>query len=286
MLKRIIPFLFLSLLILFGCNDDGIPMYFRSLQPSGGKIFNVDVKEFLISTFPKRIYISTKDLNIDSTSSDDEVDDEFERYLNKLGIKGNDPELWFFYYLAVFSKAGKDLAIEINRNHKYVDMNIDFNGDFRVFEEFSIDSLFPDSIFSAMGTAWSKENIICFNKKNDKGYFEIDRIWEIDRTDGGINIYKKPFSVGEKSPIETFNKELGNMREEFKLEIVDINDSLNTYSADPGYMAFRWGLKQESYNFNQKALFTNEVYDSFVKRIETDSVKYEPLNRYIDSVMD
>ena len=137
-----------------------------------------------------------------------------------------------------------------------------------------------------MGTAWSKENIICFNKKNDKGYFEIDRIWEIDRTDGGINIYKKPFSVGEKSPIETFNKELGNMREEFKLEIVDINDSLNTYSADPGYMAFRWGLKQESYNFNQKALFTNVIYDSFVKRIETDSVKYEPLNRYIDSVMD
>ena len=96
MLKRIVPFLFLSLLILFGCNDDDIPMYFRSLQPSGGKIFNVDVKEFLISTFPKRIYISTKDLNIDSTSSDDEVDDEFERYLKNPRNKRAPPALWFF----------------------------------------------------------------------------------------------------------------------------------------------------------------------------------------------
>ena len=77
MLKKNILLISFILLILSGCNNDDVPMYFRSLQPSGGSIFNGNIKERIINSLPKQMYIGSKDFKIDSTYSDKEADAEF-----------------------------------------------------------------------------------------------------------------------------------------------------------------------------------------------------------------
>ena len=299
MLKKNILLISFILLILSGCNNDDVPMYFRSLQPSGGSIFNGNIKERIINSLPKQMYIGSKDFKIDSTYSDKEADAEFEKYLYRLGLKGRDYHLMMIASLMVPLSEGADFGVEIVRNKKYVNLNIHFDENRKINERFEMDDLYPDSIFNAMGIAFSKENIICFNKKNDNGYYHIAEIWETDRSDGGINIYEKPFFVGKprrspglfteenlNSPIESFDKFLGNMTKSYNLEIIDFNDSLKTYSADPDYISFRYGLRQESYDFNNKLSFANRVYGASVERMESDSLRYEPFIRYMDSFMD
>jgi hypothetical protein len=156
---------------------------------------------------------------------------------------------------------------------------------------------FRDSIFTEKGIAISKENIICFNKKNDNGYYHIEEIWEIDRSDGVINIYEKPFFVGMPgkktnifddnsmisiAPLESFDKLLGNMKEGFNLGIVDFNDSLRTYSANPDYMSFRNGLRQESFDVNNKLSFLIKIYGTCAEKMDEDSLRYGALLDYLN----
>ena len=55
--------------------------------------------------------------------------------------------------------------------------------------------------------------------------------------------------------MESFDKLLGNMKEGFNLDIVDFNDSLRNLFANPDYMSFRNGLRQESFDVNNKLSF-------------------------------
>lgn len=67
MVKRNIIFISSLLFILNSCDNDDIPMYFRSMQPSGGILFKGSAKEYFINSLPKKMYIGSKDFNFDST---------------------------------------------------------------------------------------------------------------------------------------------------------------------------------------------------------------------------
>ena len=301
MVKRNIIFISSLLFILNSCDNDDIPMYFRSMQPSGGKLFKGSAKEYFINSLPKKMYIGSKDFNFDSTYSEEQQEAEFIKYINMLGVKGSEFHMISILALIVPLVQGADFGVQIIRNSNQVKLNIHFDENKTITESLELDSLFPDTIFSTKGTALSKENIISFNKENDNGYYHIEEVWEIDRSDGTINIYEKPFYVGTpgkktnflddnsrilNTPLESFDKMLGNMKKSFNLDIVDFNDSLKTYSADPDYISFRYGLRQESYDFNNKLSFANRVYGASVERMESDSLRYEPFIRYMDSFMD
>ena len=296
MIKRNIIFISSLLFILNSCDNDDIPMYFRSMQPSGGKLFKGSAKEYFINSLPKKMYIGSKDLIFDSSYSEGQQEVEFIKYVNKIGLKGSG-----FYMISVGALMlpllqGADFGVQIIRNSNQVKMNIHFDENKTITESLELDSLFPDSMFSTKGIALSKENIISFNKENDNGNYHIEEVWEIDRSHGTINIYEKPFHAGmpgnrvnifdntiiSNTPLESFDKLLGNMKKSFNLDIVDFNDSLKTYSADPNYMSFRYALHQDSYNFSNKLLFVTAVYYACLGRIESDSVKYEALLDYLD----
>ena len=85
------------------------------------------------------------------------------------------------------------------------------------------------------------------------------------------------------APLEAFDKLLGNMKEGFKLGTVDFNDSLKTYSANPDYMSFRNGLRQESFDVSNKLSFVIEVYGAFAVKIEQDSLRYGAILDYLNS---
>ena len=297
MVKRNIIFISSLLFILNSCNNDDIPMYFRSMQPSGGKLFKGSVKEYFINSLPKKIYIGSKDFNFDSTYSEEQQEAEFIKYINMLGVKGSEFHMTSVGAPILLLALGADFGVHIIRNSNQLKLNIHFDENKIITESLELDSLFPDTIFSKKGTALSKENIISFNKEKDNGYYHIEEVWEIDRSHETINIYEKPFHVstpGKKTnffddnsrilntPLESFDKMLGNMKKSFNLDIVDFNDSLKTYSADPNYMSFRYALHRASYDLNNKLSFVTRVYYACLDRIESDSVKYGALLDYLD----
>ena len=298
MIKRNIIFISSLLFILSSCDNDDIPMYFRSMQPSGGKLFEGSIKEYYLNSLPQNMYIGSKDYIFDSTFSDEQKEAQFEKYIYKdLRLKGKDYRLGMIAALILSIAEGADFGVQIIRGPRYIDLEIHFDKNKMINEKFEVDSLFPDSIFTEKGIAISKENIICFNKKNDNGYYRIEEIWETDRSDGVINIYEKPFFVGmpgkktnffddnsriSSAPLESFDKLLGNMKEGFHLDIVDFNDSLKTYSANPDYMSFRNGIRQESFDVSNKLSFVEEVYDAFAAKIEQDSLRYGAILDYLN----
>ena len=71
------------------------------------------------------------------------------------------------------------------------------------------------------------------------------------------------------------------MKKSFDLEIINFNDSLKTYSANPNYMSFRYALNKKSYDFNSNASFLISVFESFFEIMESDSVKYGTLLDYL-----
>jgi len=298
MIKRNIIFISSLLFILSSCDNDDIPMYFRSMQPSGGKLFKGSIKEFYLNSFPQNMYIGSKSFIFDSTDSEKQLEAQFEKYFySNLGLKGKE---FHFIPLAVLMlpiMEGADFGVQINRSHRYIDLEIHFDNHKIINEKFEVDSLFPNSSFNEKGIAISKENIICFNKKNNNGYYHIEEVWETDRSDGAINIYEKPFFVGMpgkktnffddnsrilSAPLESFDKLLGNMKEGFNLGIVDFNDSLKTYSADPDYMSFRNGLRQESFDANNKLSFLMKIYGACVEKMDEDSLRYGALLDYLN----
>ena len=298
MIKRNIIFISSLLFILSSCDNDDIPMYFRSMQPSGGKLFKGSIKEYYLNSLPQNMYIGSKDYIFDSTFSDEQKEAQFEKYIYKdLSLKGKDYRMGMIAILILSIGEGADFGVQIIRGHRYIDLEIHFDNSKIIKEKFEVDSLFPDSIFTEKGIAISKENIICFNKKNDNGYYQIEEIWETDRSDGEINIYEKPFFVGmpgkktnffddnsriSSVPLESFDKLLENMKEGFNLGIVDFNDSLKTYSADPDYMSFRNGLRQESFDFNNKLSFLIKIYGACVEKMDEDSLRYGALLNYLN----
>ena len=299
MIKRNIIFISSLLFILSSCDNDDIPMYFRSMQPSGGKLFKGSIKEYYLNSLPQNMYIGSKDYIFDSTFSDEQKEAQFEKYIYKdLSLKGKDYRMGMIARLILPIAEGADFGVQIIRGPRYIDLEIHFDKNKMINEKFEVDSLFPDSIFTEKGIAISKENIICFNKKNDNGYYHIEEIWETDRSDGEINIYEKPFFVGmpgkktnffddnsriSSTPLESLDKLLGNMKEGFNLDIVDFNDSLKTYSANPDYMSFRNGLRQESFDVSNKLSFVIEVYGAFAVKIEQDSLRYGTILDYLNS---
>lgn len=301
MVKRNIIFISSLLFILNSCDNDDIPMYFRSMQPSGGKLFKGSAKEYFINSLPKKMYIGSKDFNFDSTYSEEQQEAEFIKYINMLGLKGSEFHMISIGALILPLAVGADFGVQIIRNSNQVKLNIHFDENKTITESLELDSLFPDSMFSTKGTALSKENIISFNKENDNGYYHIEEVWEIDRSDGTINIYEKPFYVGTpgkktnflddnsrilNTPLESFDKMLGNMKKSFNLDIVDFNDSLKTYSADPNYMSFRYALHRSSYDLNNKLSYVTRVYYACIEGMDSDSVKYGALLDYLGPYID
>ena len=247
MLKRYVPLL--CLILFFGCKE-GVPIYFRSPQPRGGKLFHGDIDQFLISNIPEKVH--------SHGNRYDELNDILFESLNDTLT-----------------------SIEIDRYKNIAKVKLEFFNGLSWIEEFDLSdsSFFADSEeIELEDVILVKENIICFNKKNDKGYFEINHIWERDRVNGDIMIYDNPFSVAKKNSLENFNKEISYKRDEFDLEIVDINDTLETYSANPSYMAFRWGLKKnETSDWSLSLIYLIELSNAFEDRIKKDSTKYMAL---------
>lgn len=271
-------------------------MYFRSMQPRGGILFKGSIKEYYINSLPQNLYIGSKDYNIDATYSEEQKEAEMVKYIFKLGLIGTELNMIMAALLIAPIAGGADFGAQIIRNNNNVELNIHFDQDKKIIEIFELDSLFPDSIFFTKGIAFYKENIISFNKENGDGSYNIEEVWEIDRSYGGINIYENPFYVGmpgkritffdnariSNTPLESFDKMLGNMKKSFNLQTVDFNDSLKTYSADPGYMAFRNALNQKSYDFNNKLLFVYRIYEVCSDRMESDTLKYGALLDYLN----
>ena len=298
MIKRNIIFISSLLFILSSCDNDDIPMYFRSMQPSGGKLFKGSIKDYYLNSLPQNMYIGSKDYIFDSTFSDEQKEAQFEKYIYKdLSLKGKDYRMGMIATLILSIAEGADFGVQIIRGPRYIDLEIHFDKNKMINEKFEVDNLFPNSIFTEKGIAISKENIICFNKKNDNGYYHIEEIWETDRSDGEINIYEKPFFVGmpgkktnffddnsriSSTPLESLDNLLGNMKEGFNLDIVDFNDSLKTYSANPDYMSFRNGLRQESFDVSNRLSFVIEVYGAFAVKIEKDSLRYGAILDYLN----
>ena len=129
-----------------------------------------------------------------------------------------------------------------------------------------------------------KENIACFNYENDKGYFEIDMILERNRIDGNLIVHDRPFSVGKENPLKDFDELISYKRNMFDLAVVDINDTLKTYSTDPSYMGFRWLLNQVSddEDFPFKYLYAVRLLNAFENRIKSDSTKYMDIKEFLD----
>ena len=296
MMKRNIIFIASFLLIFQSCKNDDVPMYFRSMQPSGGQLFKGSIKEYYINSLPQNLYIGSKDYAIESSYSEEQKESEMAKYLYNLGLLGTELHMIMIAALITPIAKGADLGLQIIRNTNNVELNIHFDQDKKIIESFKLDSLYPDSIFSTKGIALFKENIISFNKENNDGFYNIVEVWEIDRSNGGINIYENPFYVGmpgkrinffddtriSNTPLESFDKQLGKMKKSFNLQIVNFNDSLKTYSADPGYMAFRNALNQKSYDFNNKLFFVYKIYEACSDRMESDTLKYGALLDYLN----
>ena len=71
------------------------------------------------------------------------------------------------------------------------------------------------------------------------------------------------------------------MKKSFNLDIVDFNDGLKTYSADPNYMSFRYALHRSSYDLNNKLSYVTRVYYACIEGMDSDSVKYGALLDYL-----
>ena len=86
MIKRNIIFISSLLFILSSCDNDDIPMYFRSMQPSGGKLFKGSIKEYYLKSLPQKMYIGSKNFIFDSTDSDEHKEAQFEKHFADLGL--------------------------------------------------------------------------------------------------------------------------------------------------------------------------------------------------------
>ena len=144
MLKRYVPLL--CLILFFGCKE-GVPIYFRSPQPRGGKLFHGDIDQFLISNIPEKVHSHGNRYN--------ELNDILFESLNDTLT-----------------------SIEIDRYKNIAKVKLEFFNGLSWIEEFDLSdsSFFADSEeIELEDVILVKENIICFNKKNDKGYFEITK---------------------------------------------------------------------------------------------------------------
>ena len=253
MMRRIIPLLFL--IHLFGCKE--VPLYFRSAQPRRGISFNADITKFLINNIPKT-------MNSDDNNS------------------------------LLFDALNDTLtSIEINRHQNIAKVNLGFFNGLTWIEEFDLsDSSFMKFFFGKENhfldkgideyVILEKENIICFNDENDKGYFEIDMIFERNRINGDLMIYDKPFSVSKKNSLKDFDELFSYKRDEFDLAVVGFNDTLKTYSADPSYMGFRWFLNQVPTDIDLGSYYIIGLAGIFENRIEMDSTKYKDIIEFLD----
>ena len=253
MMRRIIPLLFL--IHLFGCKE--VPLYFRSAQPRRGISFNGDITQFLINNFPKT-------MNSDDNNS------------------------------LLFDALNDTLtSIKINRHQNIAKVNLGFFNGLTWIEEFDLsDSSFMKFFFGKENhfldkgideyVILEKENIICFNDENDKGYFEIDMIFERNRINGDLMIYDKPFSVSKKNSLKDFDELFSYKRDEFDLAVVGFNDTLKTYSADPSYMGFRGFLNQVPTDIDLGSYYIIGLAGIFENRIEMDSTKYKDIIEFLD----
>ena len=250
-MKKVPILLFhLAMILLSGCKE--VPLYFRSAQPRGGTSFTGDLTQYLISNFPK---------TMDSYDNNSPLFDALNDTLT---------------------------GIEIHRYQNTAEMKLGFFNGLTWVEEFDI----SDSSFTKLWfdkgideyIIFKKENIDCFNYENDKGYFEIDMIFERNRINGDLIVIDKPFSVGKKNSLKDFDKLISYKRDEFDLAVVDINDTLKTYSADPSYMGFRWLLNRVSDDegFPFKYLYAVKLFNAFEYRIKMDSIKYLDIMEFLD----
>ena len=128
MIKRNIIFISSLLFILSSCDNDDIPMYFRSMQPSGGKLFEGSIKEYYLNSIPQNMYIGSKNYIFDSTYSEEQLEAQFEKYFfSDLGLKGKE---FHFIPLAVLMlpiAEGADFGVQIIRGPRYIDLEIHFD---------------------------------------------------------------------------------------------------------------------------------------------------------------
>ena len=246
------PFLFILFVLAFftGCKE--VPLYFRSVQPRGGTQFNGDLSQYLISNYPKTL-------------------SSYDNHSLLLDVL-NDTLT----------------GIEINRHQNTAEMKLGFFNGLTWSEEFNLsDSSFMKLWFDKELDNYvilEKENIACFNYENDKGYFEIDMILERNRIDGNLIVHDRPFSVEKENPLKDFDELISYKRNMFDLAVVDINDTLETYSTDPSYMGFRWLLNQVSddEDFPFKYLYAVRLLNAFENRIKADSTKYMDIKEFLD----
>lgn len=299
------------LLIFISCNEEKhIPMYFRSLQPKNGKIVQKNLKEHFLKSIPKSIYIGTKDIELNRThlfrdSTNKEIID---KYFDKhLGLISNDDSELLKFFLPIIMT--DNFGVEAKIKEQYVILNIHFGEGQTIAGKIELETLFPDSFFTTKGIPLSKENIICFNKKINNEYYHLSEVWEFDRSNKEINIYKEPFIaqiVSKKPdstnaeminiegkngtysnipPLKNFSKYLEHHSKAFNLEIIDYNDSLKTYSANPNYTALKNSLRKEDVSSNVKTLYLDKIFENISFLEKSDSLKYKALDEFYENLL-
>lgn len=297
------------ILIFISCNEgEHIPMYFRSLQPKNGKVINKDLKKYFFKVLPKYLYMGTNDLELNRTNlfSDSTNKIKFDKYFDKhLGLISNGGGLELSSFVASVIVTD-NFGLEAKIREGYVILNIHFGDGQTIDGKIELETLFPDSFFAAKGIPLLKENIICFNKKINNEYYHLSEVWEFDRSNKEIDIYKEPFvahvvskkpdstntekmNIAVKNeqysnipPLKEYSKYLKHKSKTFNLEIIDYNDSLKTYSANPNYTALKNSLRKEEISSNAKTSYLNKIFEHIDFLEESDSLKYKELNEFFE----
>ena len=201
-------------------------------------------------------------------------------------MNSNDNKISWFDSLGVINDKLTD--IEINRDQNTAQMKLEFFNGLTWTEKFDLLDITPELVnflfgnFNDTDIILEKENIICINKKNDKGYFEIEAILKRNRINGSLIVHDEPFSVSAENSLKNFDELISYKRDEFDLIVVDYKDTLKTYSADPSYMGFRWLLNQLPAGGPLGFYYCIGLLGAFEDRIKEDSTKYMDIREFVD----
>ena len=246
MIKNII--VSISLIFLIGCFD----IYFKHPQPRGGKVFNENLEQILISAIPNSINSNDRNSILNEIIND---------------------TLKF---------------IEINNKKKDFELKLQFFNGATIIEKFIktgiIDSIlhyYFDGTERPQLTILEKENIICFNKKIEKGgeeVYELPMIIEKNRSDNDVKFFMSPFIWSIISSND--NKELNHLKKQ--LNITEYPN--DTHIADPSYMSLRNHLKNAPplVEFSSTEVLALSLFGILEEREDSDKKKYKDIEGFIN----
>ena len=248
MIKNII--VSISLIFLIGCFD----IYFKHPQPRGGKVFNENLEQILISAIPNTINSNDRNSILNEIIND---------------------TLKF---------------IEIRNKQKVFELELQFFNSATIIEKFIIediiDSIFQDAFDGTMRsqlTILEKENIICFNKKIEKvgrEVYEIPIIIEKNRSGNDFKFLVAPFIWS--LILSSDDRKINHMKKQ--LNIIEYSNSGTFPVADPSYMSLRNHLKNAPplVEFSSTEVLALSLFGILEERENSDRKKYKDIEGFIN----